>query len=136
MMVLDASVAMAWCIDDEATPDLDALLVLAQELGIWVPGLWHLEVANAMKVAVRKRRLARERMASSLALLALANLHVDEDTARCAWGPTLALSDRHGLTLYDAAYLELALRRRLPLASLDVDLRAAAADEGVIALPG
>ena len=134
-MVFEASVALAWCVDDEVTPDLDALLVLAQDLGIWVPGLWHLEVANALKVAVRRRRLVPKRIAQSLALLALANLHVDEDTARRAWSPTLALSNRHGLTFYDAAYLELALRRQPPLASLDADLRAAAAAEGVISLP-
>jgi predicted nucleic acid-binding protein len=59
---------------------------------------------------------------------------VDVETDRQAWGPTLELSVRHRLTLYDAAYLELALRRKLPIATLDAELRAAAEAEGIVVL--
>ena len=85
-----------------------------------------------METGVRRGRHYAGFRDSTLTDLALLPVRVDAETDRQAWGATLLLSERHRLTLYDAAYLELALRRSLPLASLDVELRAAAKIEGVI----
>jgi len=89
----------------------------------WVPSLWRLEVANGLTLAVRRGRIAATLRSASLADLASAPISIDTDTDQQAWHTTLQLADRFRLTLYDAAYLELAHRRSLPLASLDNDLR-------------
>jgi predicted nucleic acid-binding protein len=91
-----------------------------------MPGLWHLEVANAFQMAVRRQRIDRIYRDASLAELALMPITVDADTNSYAWSTTLRLAERCSLTIYDAAYLELAQRRSLPLATLDKELRAAA----------
>lgn len=92
-----------------------------------------------MRVSGRRpfgtKRLPREALEAMIALFALAHVHVDGKTHRHGWGPTLAPAEQHGLTLSDAAYLEPALRRCLPLASLNANLRATAAAQGVICLP-
>jgi predicted nucleic acid-binding protein len=102
----------------------------------WVPGLWKLDVANILEMGVRRGRRDAAFRNSTLADLALLPIRVDTETDRQAWGATLQLSDRHRLTLYHAAYLELALRRGLPLASLDAELRPAAQAEGVAVVGG
>jgi len=99
-----------------------------------VPGLWKLEVANILEVGVRRGRHDAAFRNSTLADLALLPIRIDGETDQQAWGITLRLSERHRLTLYDAAYLELALRRGLPLASLDAELCVAAQAESVIVL--
>ena len=101
-----------------------------------MPGLWKLEVANILEMGARRGRHDAAFRNSTLADLALLPISVDTETDRQAWGATLQLSERHGLTLYDAAYLELALRRGLPLASLDAELRRAAQAEGVVVVGG
>ena len=90
-----------------------------------VPSLWRLEIANALQSAVRRKRISAEFRDASIADLGAFPIVVDSETDRHAWGTTLTLAQRCQLTLYDAAYLELAHRLRLPLASLDRDLRAA-----------
>lgn len=135
MIVLDASAVLPWFLAEEMDGRLDAILIRVRHEGAAVPGIWPLEVANAMRTAIRKRRMLPSQRDAALTELSRLRILVEEVSTELAWGPTLALSDRHNLTLYDAAYLELALRRRLPLASLDAELRAAAAAEGVIALP-
>jgi predicted nucleic acid-binding protein len=104
------------------------------ENGAWVPGLWKLEVANILEMGARRGRHDTAFRNSTLADLALLPISIDAETDRQAWGATLQLAERHRLTLYDAAYLELALRRGLPLASLDSELRGAAKAEGVVLL--
>jgi predicted nucleic acid-binding protein len=99
-----------------------------------VPGLWKLEAANILEMGARRGRHDAAFRNSTLADLALLPIRVDTETDRQAWGATLQLSERHRLTMYDAAYLELALRHGLPLASLDADLRRAAQAEGVAVL--
>ena len=97
-------------------------------------GLWHLEVANVLQVGIRRQRHAadfRDRMFSDLSNLPI---HVDPETYRQAWGATAQLAEKHGLMLYDSAYLELALRRGLALATFDEELREAAAREEVALL--
>jgi predicted nucleic acid-binding protein len=94
--------------------------------GPWISGPWRLEVANILEMGVRRGRHDAAFRDSTLADLALLPVHVDLETDQQAWGATARLAERRRLTLYDAAYLELALRRGLPLATLDQDLRAAA----------
>jgi predicted nucleic acid-binding protein len=130
-LVVDASIALAWCFQDE-TSDLaeGALDELAISGGV-VPGLWRLEVANALKIAVRRSRMTLAQRNQALADLADLAIAVDVETDTRAWSATLALADRFNLTLYDAAYLELAQRRNLPLASLDTALCNAAQTLGL-----
>jgi predicted nucleic acid-binding protein len=129
--VLDSSVALTWCFEDEASPAADALLNRLADEGAHAPSLWPLEVLNALAVAERRgriARLARHRRAAFLQALPVA---LDGETAEYAWLTTNLLAEAHRLTLYDAAYLELAQRLELPLATLDADLRAAASALGV-----
>jgi predicted nucleic acid-binding protein len=93
----------------------------------WVPPLWRFEVANSLQMAVRAKRISAEFRDQSLADLALLNIRADPDSEALAWTTSLGLAERHRLTVYDAAYLELAQRLSLPLATLDQELRTAAA---------
>jgi predicted nucleic acid-binding protein len=125
-MVIDASLTMTWYFDDESTAATDDVLDRVSESGAMVPGLWHLEVANAFQMAVRRQRIDAVYRDASLAELALLSITTDTETNSYAWTTTLRLAERFSLTMYDAAYLELAQRRSLPLATLDKALRAAA----------
>jgi predicted nucleic acid-binding protein len=135
-VVLDSSATLAWVYSDEITEPIRRVFNLVSENGAWVPGLWKLEVANILEMGARRGRHDDAFRNSTLADLALLPISVDTETDRQAWGATLQLSERHRLTLYDAAYLELALRRRLPLASLDAELRRAAQAEGIVVVGG
>jgi predicted nucleic acid-binding protein len=112
--------------DDESTAATDDVLDRVSESGAMVPGLWHLEMANAFQMAVRRQRIDAVYRDASLAELALLSITTDTETNSYAWTTTLRLAERFSLTMYDAAYLELAQRRSLPLATLDKALRAAA----------
>jgi predicted nucleic acid-binding protein len=130
-LVLDSSITVAWLYREDATKSVDDIFENLIEASAWVPALWHLEVANVLQIGMRRHRHGadfRDRVLSDLSELPI---HVDPETDRQAWGATVRLAERHGLTVYDAAYLELALRRRLPLATLDRDLRSAASAEKV-----
>lgn len=133
-VVIDASLTLSWYFDDEATPAADAVLDRVSEAGAVVPGLWRLEVANAFQSALRRKRITAPYRDESLTELAAMPITVDEDTDTYAWTTTLRLAERFGLTIYDAAYLELAQRRSLPLATLDKELREAAASLDVTLL--
>ncbi len=133
-LVIDSSAALAWIYSDEATPAILDVLQQTTESGAWVPSLWRLEVANVLEMGVRCGRHDAAFRDASLADLALLPTQLDPNTDPQAWGATLKLAERHRLTLYDAAYLELAVRRGLPLATLDGELRAAAPAEGVALL--
>jgi predicted nucleic acid-binding protein len=129
--VLDASVALAWCFSDEADPYADAIAKEFPDVAPVVPTLWHLEVANVLLVGERKDRCDPADTATWTAYLASLPITVDEQTSSRAFSDILTLARTHNLSVYDAAYLELALRRRLPLATLDAPLRTAAAAAGV-----
>jgi predicted nucleic acid-binding protein len=129
--VLDNSVALAWCFRGEQTPAIMALLDRVVAEGAVAPLLWPLEALNGLHVAQRRGRLDRVRRDRMAGFLRDLPIILDQDTAGQSWGPIAELADRLGLTLYDAAYLELAQRRRLPLASLDHDLRRAAQSTSV-----
>ncbi len=133
-VVIDASLTLSWYFDDEATPAADAVLDRVSEAGAVVPGLWRLEVANAFQSALRRKRITAPYRDESLTELAAMPITVDEDTDTYAWTTTLRLAERFGLTIYDATYLELAQRRSLPLATLDKELREAAASLDVTLL--
>ncbi|GMV01826.1 MAG: hypothetical protein AMXMBFR52_14820 [Burkholderiales bacterium] len=130
-LVLDSSITLAWLFEDERTPAADEVLQRVVENGAVAPSLWRLEVANGLQTAVRRGRIDPAFRDASIADLQALMVAVDPETHARAWADTLELAARHGLTLYDAAYLELARRRRLPLATLDRELRAAADVNGV-----
>jgi|SRR5579864_2056028 len=135
-LVLDSSVALAWVYADETT---DAVLGLFDNVrinGAWVPGLWRWEIANVLQLNVRRGRHGGDFRDGALATLALLPVKVDVEADRQAWKSTLRLAERHALTVYDAAYLEIASRRKIGLASLDRQLRSAATNEGVQVLGG
>jgi predicted nucleic acid-binding protein len=133
-VVIDASLTMTWYFDDESTAATDELLDRVSDAGAMVPTLWRFEVANAFQVAIRRKRIDVIYRDASLAELALMPITVDADTGTYAWTTTLRLAERFALTVYDAAYLELAQRRSLPLATLDHELRGAASTLGVALL--
>ena len=130
-LVLDGSVALAWLYQDESSPVADEIIERTSLEGGWVPMIWHLEVGNSLQVSVRRGRISRRERDQAIIDLSSLNILIDTDTITHAWTTTLDLADRFGLTLYDACYLELAVRRALPLASLDNDLRAAALEMNV-----
>ena len=135
-LVLDSSATLAWIYADETTAAIRTLFDQVADAGAVVPNLWRLEVANSLTVAVRRGRIDAELRRGALADLALLDIVADLHTDSHAWGETLTLADRFRLTLYDAAYLELAQRRALPLATLDQPLRAAATALGLSLLGG
>jgi predicted nucleic acid-binding protein len=130
-LVLDSSVTLAWLHPDEARANNNLIFEQIAANGAWVPGLWRLEVANVLEMGIRRGRYDRDFVEAVLTDLSILPIHLDPDTDKQAWGSTARLAARHRLTLYDAAYLELALRRSLPLASIDKELRTAARTEGV-----
>jgi predicted nucleic acid-binding protein len=130
-LVLDSSITVAWLYREEATQSVDKIFEDLIETSAWVPALWHLEVANVLQIGIRRRRHSADFRDGVFFDLSEFPIHVDPETHRHAWGSTARLAEHHGLTVYDAAYLELALRRGLPLATLDRDLRTAASAEKV-----
>ncbi|MBP6013865.1 MAG: type II toxin-antitoxin system VapC family toxin [Alphaproteobacteria bacterium] len=129
--VVDASAALAWCFADEATAATGNLLASLQKDYAAAPALWLSEVANALHTASRRGRLSIQDVDDHLLDLSALPLILDTPPDAVAMGITVALARAHQLTIYDASYLELALRHSLPLASLDTDLRKGARAEGV-----
>ncbi len=130
-LILDSSVALAWFYCDETTPAIRQVFDLLTRSGAWVPSGWRLEVADILEMGIRRGRHDVAFRHATLADLSLLPISLDAETDRQAWEGTLQLAHHHRLTLYDASYLELAQRRGLPLATLDGDLRRAAAAEDV-----
>ena len=127
--VADASVSAAWFLPDEATPYTEAALRATAEGEVWVPALWLLEVGNLMLSAQRRRRITAAKRQELVIHADALRLRVDHEHVTMTTLDTLAA--RHGLSAYDAAYLELALRRGLPLATLDQGLQKAMAGAGI-----
>ena len=130
-LVLDSSITLAWVYADETTEPVRQIFDILSRSGAWVPALWRLEVANVLEMGVRRKRHDAKFRDATLADLAQLPIQVDSETDKHAWSATLDLAEHHQLTLYDSAYLELALRRNLPLATLDEDLQRAARGEKV-----
>ena len=132
--VLDCSVTMAWCFEDERTAATDALLARVVDAGAIAPFLWPLEVTNVLLNAARRRRIPSDGVNQVAQRIAALPVAIDTDGAALVWGNTLQLAERYTLTSYDACYLELAQRKALPLATLDAALRKAATAAGVTLL--
>lgn len=124
-LVLDSSATLAWIFGDETTLALERVFEEVAERGAVVPSLWRLEVANCLAMARRRGRIDEEFRRAALADLSLLDIVVDAHTDASAWVDTAELAERFGLTLYNAAYIELASRRALPIATLDAEMRAA-----------
>jgi predicted nucleic acid-binding protein len=134
LLILDCSATLAWIYGAETTEAIRQVFDAVADNGAVVPALWRLEVANSLTMAVRKRRIDPNFRRAALADLALLDITTDQQTDSFAWTDTLNLADHFHLTVYDAAYLELARRRTLPLATLDQELRTAATAIGVTVL--
>jgi predicted nucleic acid-binding protein len=134
-LVVDCSVAVAWCFEDEASAETDAILERVRDAGALVPALWHLELGNVLVQAERRDRLTAADTTTRLQLIAALPILTDGETPERVLREVLTLARAEGLTTYDAAYLELAMRKGLPLASKDRALVAAAARAGVAILP-
>ncbi|PPQ40799.1 type II toxin-antitoxin system VapC family toxin [Rhodopila globiformis] len=132
--VLDASSVFPWLFEDEATPTADAILALVIQQGAVVPALRQTGGKTGLGMAERRNRLSPDGVRDAVALLRDLPLVLDEPTPARAFGAVLELVRSQRLTAYDATYLELAIRRGLPLASNDKALRSAARAVGVALL--
>jgi predicted nucleic acid-binding protein len=129
--VLDASIALAWCFSDEASPLTTSLLEKLENQSAFVPQIWTLELGNILVGAERRKRITYAKISEFISLLNNLNINVDLETADRAFHEILALAHSEKLTTYDAAYLELAMRLGLPLATKDKELKSAAKRLGV-----
>lgn len=129
--VLDTSVTMAWCFEDEATPYAARILDLLEDDTAVAPSIWPLEVINVVRTAERRQRLSPADVARFMVLLSGLDIAVDTISLERAAGNVLDLARAHGLTSYDASFLELAMRESLPLATVDARLGAAAEETGL-----
>ena len=132
--VVDCSIAMAWLFHDEATPKTTALLNrLATETAV-VPAWWSIEITNVLAMTERKGRITPRQSDAFIADLSKLGIERDDEAAERAFTHLLTLCRTHRLTSYDAIYLDLAIRRSLPLATLNSDLSRAARKVGVALL--
>ena len=133
-VVIDASVAVAWCFEDEASPEADRILDRVRVHGARVPALWYLEVANVLRQAERRKRISPAGTAARLELLSHLPITADASSATRAWSEILDVARSQTLTVYDAAYVELAMRLALPIASRDREVNSAAERLGIAVL--
>lgn len=127
--VVDASVAAAWFLPDEATAYTELALAATAAGRVWVPALWQLEITNLLLNAERRRRITAAKRAELIGIASAVRLQVDREPVDMV--ELDALASQHGLSSYDASYLQLALRRRLPLATFDQAIMAAMRQTGV-----
>jgi predicted nucleic acid-binding protein len=130
-LIVDPSVALAWCFLDEATAVTRRLFDDAGRQSIVVPAWWFLEVTNALVIAERRNRIDAARLDEFILVVKSLKIETDGDGPVRAFDHLLPLCRTYGLTSYDAVYLDLAVRRDLPLATLDEPLRKAAKKLGV-----
>ena len=124
--VVDNSVVMAWCFEDETSQYADAILDKLEVSTAIVPSIWPLEVGNILLVAERKKRLSESDSARFIALLTELPITIEQEPPGRMLKEILALAREHQLSSYDASYLDLAMRKGLPIATLDNGLVAAA----------
>ena len=135
-LVLDASVALSWCFEDEPHTYGYAILEHLETGEALVPGIWPLEVGNALLVAERRERLTKADSARFLTLLGQLPIIAEQDSPERVFGQIVALARAHSLSTYDASYQDLAMRNGLPLATQDTRLLHAAKQCGVAIYPG
>jgi|SRR5581483_10991680 predicted nucleic acid-binding protein len=130
--VADCSIGVGWIHPSQANELTMRLLEDAKGGAlVYVPSIWHLEVANALLVAVRRKLMTEVHRQSGLALLSQLRVVLDHETSSVAFTTISELAVKYSLSAYDAAYLELARRKSMPLASRDEPLKAAAKKSGV-----
>jgi predicted nucleic acid-binding protein len=132
--VVDCSMAMAWCFEDEATPRTQALLDRTEDEAFVVPLHWPLEVTNVLRTAVKRGRLSEAKSVERASALASLSLRYDLLTHQLAFTSIYQMAQKYKLTTYDASYLELAVRLGAELATNDEDLAQAAKKAGVVLL--
>ncbi len=131
-LVVDASIALSWALPDESSVYAEAVLAVAERDGVRVPELWAREVANGLAMAYRRKRLTSNDERAFLAALSRLNIRVEQaPAAATAIHDGAAAALRYGLTAYDAAYVDLAAREGLILATLDAAMRKAAQESRV-----
>jgi predicted nucleic acid-binding protein len=124
--VLDCSVSISWIFPDEHSDYAEEVLRLLESQQAIVPSIWFLEMANVLLVGERRKRITQTQTTQALSLLNALDILVDNRTENQAFNATLALGREQGIAAYDSAYLELAMRLQIPLATLDERLAAAA----------
>lgn len=129
--MLDNSVVMAWCFEDESNQYADKVLDSLQDVRAIVPSIWPLEVGNVLVVAERKGRLKRSDCMEFLDLLYQLPIDIEQESPDRLMGEIYLLARDTGLSTYDASYLDLAMRKGLPLATLDQALAQAARDVNI-----
>jgi predicted nucleic acid-binding protein len=132
--VVDASMTLSWCFADEATPYSRAVLAALETTYAVVPALWPFEIASGLAIAERRKRISQDQIAEFLETLRRLPIQIERREALWLWQALLPIAREHRLTAYDAAYLDLAKRDRLSLATLDRDLQAAGSALGVAVL--
>lgn len=129
-LVIDASIVLAWAFEDEFSPLAASVLRELEQAEAVAPSIWPLEVANGLLVAERRGRVSEAETRRFLALVGDLPVRVESSTRAQVWSTTTDLGRRHGLSAYDASYLDLCLRLDLPLATLDQSLAAACTSAG------
>lgn len=124
--VLDCSLTMAWCFEDESSDYTDNVLENLNEATAIVPTIWPLEVANVLLISKKNKRITEAQSASFIDALSALPIVVDQSTTSRAMHSIFILAGQLDLTIYDAAYLELAIREKIPLLTLDKGLTKAA----------
>lgn len=124
--VLDASVVMAWCFEDESNEYADAVLESFAWAEAIVPSIWPLEIGNVLVVAERRNRLSRQGSSTFLDLIQRLPISIEPQTQRALFEEIVSLARKHTLSTYDASYLHLAMWAAAPLATLDASLATAA----------
>jgi predicted nucleic acid-binding protein len=130
-LVIDASVTLAWCLDDEQSEYADVILTRVSKDSATVPSVWPIEVANGLVIAERRGRLSVAEIPRLHSLLSTFPIEAEEPALEAALGPIISLARTYDLSAYDASYLELAMREGIALATLDDALRAAANQAGI-----
>ena len=134
--VIDNSVVMTWCFKDETSQYADLVLDRLEVSDGFVPSIWPLEVCNVLLVAERKNRIGEADSARFIALLSELPIIVEQEPPERMIKEIFALARKHKLSSYDASYLDLAMRKGLPIATLDENLMAVAKRSKVSILKG
>lgn len=129
--VLDCSAALSWLFEDESSPMIDSLLDALPTSTAIVPDLWYIELANSLNVAIKRKRLDVKKVEQIIDRVLLLPIHVSSIHSNDVLTRVRKLAKQHGLSVYDAVYLDLALQLQMPLATLDEKLKTSAHQEGI-----
>ena len=130
-LVVDASIALSWHFEDETSPYAEKALNAVVTDGAFVPFHWKAEIANGLLMGMRRKRITAEDRNQILGDLEKLKLEYDSGGLENVWSVVSQLAESHGLTVYDAIYLELALRLGLQIATLDKKLETASKALGI-----